>query len=138
MPTPNGADILLKLDTSATATASYTTVGAMRTAGLKLNNEYVDITNADSARWKEALLTAGTKSIEVNGSVVFTDTTAQKKVMEYAIAGTPRRWEITIPELGTFTGYFVNTSLDFAGEHNKEISESFGLMSSAAIAFVAL
>lgn len=137
MPTPNGMDFLIKIDVSATATANYATV-AMMQGSLKVNNEIVDVTDQESARWRELLVTAGTKSVTVSGSGVFKDASAQKKVNEYSLAGTARKFQVIVPELGTYEGTFVITDFEASGDHNKHVAFSMTIQSATAVTFVAL
>ena len=47
-------------------------------------------------------------------------------------------FQVAIPEFGTITGPFQLTALEYAGEHNGEITFEATLESAGALAFVAV
>ena len=49
-----------------------------------------------------------------------------------------RDWQIIIPGFATLTGPFQITTLDYAGEHDAEITFDIGLESAGALTFVAV
>ncbi|MEQ1614484.1 MAG: phage major tail protein, TP901-1 family [Hyphomicrobiaceae bacterium] len=131
-----GLDMILKVDTSATITPSFETLGGIRSTKFAINNEAVDVTNADSLnRWKEILANAGSKGIQLSGSGVAKTNAVFHKVHGYSLAGTIRLWQVIIPGLGTHEGLFHMPSLSLDGQHNKEISLSISLNSSGEPVF---
>ncbi|WP_026790343.1 phage major tail protein, TP901-1 family [Pleomorphomonas oryzae] len=134
-----GRAILLKRDTSATSTPSYTTVGGIKSRTITVNRETVDVTNSDSLnQWRELLADAGIRSMSVSGSGVFASDAAAKAVVAEVVSGTAfRKWQLVVPGLGTFEGLFAVTQCEFAGEHNGEETYSMSLESAAALTFTA-
>jgi TP901-1 family phage major tail protein len=74
----------------------------------------------------------------VAGRGLFTDSGSDALLREAFFAGTTPVFEIVIPDFGTLTGPFQITSLEFAGEHNGELTFDVALESAGALAFAAL
>lgn len=134
-----GREILLKRNTSATATPSYTTMGGVKARTLTINRETVDVTNSDSlGQWRELLANAGVRSMSTSGSGVYVSDTAVKAVVTEVVEGTEHElWQVIVPDLGTFEGPFAVTQCEFAGEFNGEVTYSTSIESAGAITFTA-
>ena len=113
-------------------------VAGLRAKTIRLNAETVDVTNADSAnQWRELLAGGGTRSAEISGDGVFTDSAADESVRGDFFAGTLTEYTVTIPDFGTLTGPFQVTSLEYAGQHDGEATYSLSLASAGEIVFAA-
>lgn len=135
MAAQKGSDLLIKLG-DGQVSQTFTTVAGLRNKSLKINSEIVDTTNSDSVnKWRETLEGAGIKSMSVSGSGVFTDSAVESSLVALKLAGTHRDYQIVVPGLGTFEGAFQISEMEFAGEHNAEVTHSFGLESAGEIAF---
>lgn len=139
MGASQGRAILIKRDTSATATPSYTTYAGIKTRTLTLNRETVDVTNSDSLnQWRELLADAGIRSMSTSGNGVFQSDVAAKAAVAEVVSGTSfRKHQLIVPGLGTFEGLFAVTQCEFAGEHNGEETYSLSFESAAALTFTA-
>jgi TP901-1 family phage major tail protein len=138
-------DVLMKIDISGTKT----TIGGLRSTSITLNDESVDITNKDSLGTRTLLAGAGVNSLSVSGSGVFTDSAAevavrtafaaQQNTSDGSSAQTAafESFEFIIPNLGTYTGAFQITSLEYAGEYNGEATYSMSFESAGYITFAA-
>ena len=51
--------------------------------------------------------------------------------------GLIRDWQVVVPDFGTLEGPFQITALEYAGEHNGELTYEMALESGGAIAFTA-
>jgi TP901-1 family phage major tail protein len=132
-----GSDMLLKVDVDGLGT--YSTVAAMRTKSLRLNNQLVDVTNQDSAnKWREGLAGAGIKSLQASARGVFNDAASENTVLSYLINGTNRNWQCVIPTLGTFTFQGQVTQLEYDGEHDKEVQYNLSLDSTGQLTYAGL
>ena len=131
MVAQSGGALLLKVDISGT----MTTIGGLRSTSITLNDEAVDITNKDDGQTRKLLAQAGTSSITVSGSGVFTDSTAEQTIRTAFNASTFKSYNIIIPDLGTYAGSFMIASLEFSGEYNGEVTYSITLESSGSITF---
>ena len=145
MAAQKGLDVLMKIDISGTKT----TIGGLRSTSITLNDESVDITNKDSLGTRTLLAGAGVNSLSVSGSGVFTDSAAevavrtafaaQQNTTDGSSAQTAafETFEFIIPNLGTYTGAFQITSLEYAGEYNGEATYSMSFESAGYITFAA-
>jgi TP901-1 family phage major tail protein len=145
MAAQKGLDVLMKIDISGTKT----TIGGLRSTSITLNDESVDITNKDSLGSRTLLAGAGVNSLSVSGSGVFTDSAAEVAVrtafqaQQNTSDGTSAQtaafesFQFRIPNLGTYTGAFQITSLEYAGEYNGEATYSMSFESAGYITFAA-
>lgn len=119
---------------------TFTTIGGMRSTGMSINNETVDVTDKGSAPWRELLAGAGLKSMSITLAGVFKNDAELKALQTRILAsdGTDiLNFKIQSDSGDTFTGAFQITSLERNGEHVGEEQYSISLESSGAIVFVA-
>lgn len=135
MTAQKGKDLLIKIADGA----GFTTVAGLRTRRLAFNAETVDITNAESSnRWRELLDGAGVKRASVSGRGLFKDAATDELMRQTFFDGTVVNYQIVIPAFGTVEGPFQITSLEFAGEHNAEVTYDMALESAGELTFTAL
>lgn len=136
MGAQKGKDLLLKLDFDQNAV--FETVAGMRSRKIAFNAEAIDITNADSAgRWRELLEGAGVRRAGISGSGIFKDAGSDASVRELFFDGAIRTWQVIIPDFGTISGPFQVTGLEYAGEHDGEVSYEMALESAGQLSFAA-
>ncbi len=134
MTAQRGKDLLVKIADGA----GYTSVAGLRTRRLAFNAETVDITHAESAnRWRELLDGAGVKRASISGRGLFKDASSDALMRQAFFDGTIVSYQIVIPTFGTVQGPFQITSLEFAGEHNGEVTYDMALESAGALTFTA-
>lgn len=115
---------------------AYQVVAGLRTRSISFNSETVDVTNADSTNsWRELLSSCGTISASMKGDGIFTDDAGFEALRDAVFDRTARDAKILVPGLGTFEGKWRFSSLEVAGEFNKEVTYSFGLESAGEITF---
>jgi TP901-1 family phage major tail protein len=132
MTAQKGKDLLVKIADGA----GFTTVAGLRTRRLAFNAETVDITHAESAnRWRELLDGAGVKRASVSGRGLFTDAATDASMRQTFFDGTVLNYQIVIPDFGTVQGAFQLSNLEFAGEHNGEVTYDVALESAGALTF---
>jgi TP901-1 family phage major tail protein len=133
MTAQKGKDLLVKISDGA---GGFTTVAGLRTRRLAFNAETVDITNAESAnRWRELLGGAGVKRASISGRGLFTDAATDASMRQTFFDGSVLNYQIVIPAFGTVQGVFQLTNLEFAGEHNGEVTYDVALESAGEVAF---
>jgi len=137
MAAEKGRAFLIKRGDGATS-ETFTTIAGLRSTGLTINNEMVDITNKDSAGFRTLLADAGVSSVSVSGSGVFTDTATEILVQTSAIDMTLDNYEIIFESGDKFSGPYQVTSYERSGEHNGEVAYSLTLESSGTITFTAV
>lgn len=134
MVAQKGKDLLLKVDSDGLGT--FETVAGLRSRNLAFNAEAVDVTDSESAgQWRELLSGGGIKSARVAGSGIFKDVSSDETVRGLFFNGTIRDWQVVVPDFGTVQGPMQLTNLEFAGNHNNEVSYDIGLESAGALAF---
>jgi len=135
MSAQRGKDLLVKIYDGA----AFTTVAGLRTRRLAFNAETVDITHAESVnRWRELLDGAGVKRASVSGRGLFTDAATDASMRQTFFDGTVVNYQIVIPSFGTLQGPFQITNLEFAGEHNGEVTYDVALESAGEVTFTAM
>jgi TP901-1 family phage major tail protein len=132
MTAQKGKDLLVKIADGS----GFTTVAGLRTRRLSFNAETVDITHAESAnRWRELLDGAGVKRASVSGRGLFKDASTDALMRQTFFDGTVKNYQIVIPDFGTVQGAFQLASLEFAGEHNGEVTYDVALESAGELTF---
>lgn len=116
---------------------TFVTVAGLRSTSLSINSEAVDITNKDSAGWRELLSGAGTRRVAVSGAGVFTDGAAEASLRSKALAGAIANYELVFENGDLFTGAFQVTTLDYSGDYNGERAYTLSLESTGAVSFTA-
>ncbi len=135
MTAQKGKDLLVKIADGG----GYTTVAGLRTRRLAFNAETVDVTHAESAnRWRELLDGAGVKRASVSGRGLFKDAATDELMRQTFFDGTVVNYQIVIPAFGTVEGPFQITNLEFAGEHNGEVTYDLSLESAGELTFTAM
>ena len=134
MTAQKGKDLLLKVDSDGAG--SFTTVAGLHARTLAFNAATVDVTDTESTgRWRELLDGAGIKTARITGSGIFKDASSDETLRQYFFAGTVRDWQVIVPELGTVEGPFQISSLEYAGQHDGEVSFDMSLDSAGALSF---
>lgn len=134
MTAKKGKDLLLKRD--ADGQGSFATIAGLRTKRLAFNSETADITHADSAgRWRELLEGAGVQRASVSGSGIFKDSQSDAALRQDFFAGAISTWQLVIPDFGTIEGPFQITALEYAGNHDGEITFETALESAGLLTF---
>src|SRR3954470_14104944 len=130
MAAQKGKDLLVNsFDGSGDAT-----VAGLRARRLSFNAETVDITHAESAgRWRELLEGAGIKRAAIAGRGLFKDAATDALMRQTFFDGAVKSYQIVIPDFGTVEGPFQISSLEFAGEHNGEVTYELSLESAGAL-----
>lgn len=136
MTAQKGKDLLVKMSDGA---GGFTTVAGLRTRRLAFNAETVDITNAESAnRWRELLDGAGVKRASMSGRGLFVDAATDAAMRQTFFDGSVRGYQMVIPSFGIVQGPFQLTNLEFAGEHNGEVTYDIALESAGEVTFTAV
>ena len=136
MSAQKGKDLLVKISDGA---GGFTTVAGLRTRRLAFNAETVDVTNAESSnRWRELLDGAGVKRASLSGRGLFKDAASDALMRQTFFDGTIVAYQIVIPDFGTVQGAFQLTSLEFAGEHNGEVTYDVAMESAGELTFAAM
>jgi TP901-1 family phage major tail protein len=134
MAAQKGKDLLVKMHDGS----SYVTVAGLRSRRIAFNAETVDITHAESAgRWRELLDGAGIKRAGVSGRGLFKDAATDALMRQTFFDGAVKTCQVVIPDFGVVQGPFQITSLEFAGEHDGEVTYDMTLESAGELTFAA-
>jgi TP901-1 family phage major tail protein len=135
MAAQKGKDLLMKIADGA----GFATVAGLRTRRLSFNAEVVDITHAESAgRWRELLDGGGIKRAAIAGRGLFKDAASDELMRQTFFDGVVKDYQIVIPDFGTVEGPFQIANLEFAGEHDGEVTFEVALESAGELTFAAL
>jgi TP901-1 family phage major tail protein len=135
MGAQKGKDLLVKINDGA----GYVTVAGLRSRKIAFNAELVDITHAESAdRWRELLAGAGVRRAAISGRGLFKDAASDAVVRQAFFSGLISDCQVIVPDFGAISGPFQIASLEFAGEHNGEVTFDITLESAGALGFAAL
>jgi len=135
MSAQKGKDLLVKIADGA----GFVTIAGLRSRRIAFNAETIDITHAESAnRWRELLDGAGVKRAAVSGRGLFKDAAADALMRQTFFDGAVKTYQIVIPDFGTVAGPFQIANLEFAGEHNGEVTYEVALESAGELTFTAL
>ena len=136
MAAQKGKDLLLKVD--STGAGVFITVAGLRTRSLSFNAETVDVTHTESAgRWRELLAGAGMRHARVHGDGIFKDAASDETVRGIFFDSMIRNWQIVVPAFGTIAGPFQIAGLEFAGQHDREVTFTLALESAGELIFTA-
>lgn len=132
MAAQKGRDVLLKLNTVST---TYVAIAGMREPTITINNEPVDITNADDAGIRKLLEGAGVTSVSIKAQGVFMDDTYVATVRAAALANTHKNFQFVIPgsSAKTYQGAFMVASFEEAGSYNGQVTYNLTLESAGAV-----
>jgi len=134
MSAQKGKDLLLKVDSDGGG--NFITVAGLRARTLAFNAATVDITNTESAgEWRELLAGAGIKTARISGNGVFKDAQSDETVRGYFFDGVQRDWQVIVPDFGTVQGPFQVSTLEYAGQHDGEMTFDLALESAGQLSF---
>ncbi|KPF41168.1 phage major tail protein, TP901-1 family [Rhizobium sp. AAP43] len=135
MGAQRGKDLLLKVEDGA----GFVTVAGLRARRLSFNAQSVDVTDQESAgQWRELLAGAGVRRAGLTGSGLFRDQASDATLRAAFFAGATLTYQVVIPDFGTVTAPFQVTALDYAGNHDGELTFEIALESAGAVSFAAL
>lgn len=131
-----GKDILLKM---INPDGSETTVAGLRTKRLSFNAQTVDITDSQSAgRWRELLSGSGQKRASLTAAGIFKDAASDARLRQAFFESEIANWQLVIPDFGTVTGAFQISSLEYAGDHDGEVTFDIAMESAGNLTFAAV
>lgn len=131
-----GRLILLAVGDAATSEA-FATVGGSQSVSISIDNEVVDVSNANDGIARKLLADAGNRSISISQNGVFQDDVAVKDMLDYAQGelgqSNQQSFRMTWPngDIWDFEANVANFTM--GGEHNAEQTYSTTLEVSGAI-----
>lgn len=128
MAAQTGRSMLLKVGTGTGAT----TVASLRTNGMTINGETVDVTNKDSAGYRELLGTAGVVSMSMSASGLLAGGTYDAMFINRVAAKSLDSYTFNLGT-NTITGSFQAASYSANGEYNGAQAFDVSLESSGSL-----
>lgn len=127
----NGRQLVIDYDS--------TTLAGVRTRGLSVSNDYVDVTNDDDSGWRTLLANPGVRSLEVTVSGITSDEVMLAAIMAANISAEAVSAELptSLATPGTVAGNYLVSSLEISGEHDGATEYSVTFMSTGAITYTA-
>lgn len=132
----SGKDLLIQRQLTVGPPATYGTIAGMRSTGMTINNESVDVTDKGDVPWRQ-LLACGIRSMEMSCSGIFSDSTVLASIMADVTAGTINVFKIVSGRGDTFVGAFLITSCERNGEYNGAEQYSLSFASAGAVVYTA-
>ena len=132
MPIEKGSAFLLKIGNGASPPV-FATVAGLRATMLSINGDAVNVTNKDSAGWRELLSGAGVRSVSVTAAGIFTGSAAEVRMQGHALTGTIDDYELAFESGARMRGRFLVTRLDHSGDFNGERQYALSLESSGPV-----
>src|SRR4051812_11409715 len=125
MTAGKGALVLIKVGDGAIP-ETFHTIGGLRTSHMLLDNQSLDTSNIESGAWRQLLGNAGIRLLRISGSGVFTDSTSEEAVRQYALAGSVKNYRFVFANGDYITGPFQVIAYERSGHHDSE--EAYSLM----------
>ena len=78
---------------------------------------------------------AGVKRASLSGRGLFKDAATDELMRQTFFDGAVKNYQVVIPAFGAVTGPFQITNLEFAGEHNGEVTYDVAMESAGEVTF---
>lgn len=135
MAAQKGKDLLLKIHDGT----GFVTVAGLRARRIAFNAQTVDASDTESVgRWRELLDGAGLKRAALSGSGIFKDAQSDALIRQTFFDGSTPDRQVFIPDFGTLEGPFQIAALEYAGEHDGELTFQMTVESAGSLSFGAL
>lgn len=127
----NGRELTIDYDS--------TTLVGVRTRGLSISNEYVDVTTDDDTGWRTLLSDPGMRSAEVTVSGITSDEVLLAEIMAASVAATAVSaalpTSLAVP--GSVSASFLISEFEISGEHDGAVEFSATFMSTGTVTYTA-
>lgn len=136
MTAQKGRSLLLKLET-ATGPQVLTTIGAIRTTSMTINNNPVDATTVEDSGVQTMLGDAGVQTMSISVDGVFKDATVEETLRAAAFARTDKVFQILFPNGDDYEGTFCIQDYARGGSHDGLETFSMTLVRNGAGTYTA-
>lgn len=128
-----GETFVVKLGDGATPTETFTTVGGLRSNGLQINMDPIDVSDKTNQGWSSSM--AGLRKMTINGSGIMKADAILDALRGHARNRTAANYQIVNENNDIWQGSFYITSWEESGEINGEHSYSFTLENDGAVTY---
>lgn len=127
----NGRELTIDWD-------SVTLVG-VRSRGVNISNEYVDVTTDDDSGWRTLLADPGVRSVEVTVGGIVSSEVLVAEIMKANISGEPLTVNLpsSMASPGDLAGTFVVSGFEYSADHDGAVEFSATFMSAGAVTYTA-
>lgn len=138
MAKAKGRTLLIKIGDGA-ATEVFTTLCALQTKTITINNEEIDVTTPDcddpgGPMWTEVM--DGARRISVSGSGISKGRAEEVATLQVMLDDTPvKNAQVIVPNFGTFEGEFFFSTFVLGGEQSGGVSMEIAMGSNRAVTF---
>lgn len=116
--------------------ATYTTIAGLRSRTLTVNNETINITNFDSAFWRELKPGGlGIRSVSISGSGVFKNDVTANYLESLVLGLNSNVFRVVFENGDRFDGAFRVTSLNYNGGVGDVQTHDFTMVNSGPVTF---
>ncbi len=131
-----GKDLgIQKEDTPGSDT--WTLVATMRSTGVTINDEQVDVTTKTDSNWRELLEACGIRSMSLSASGIMSDAQVLEDLITAITNGTILNYRIVSGVGDRFQGAFQIASFERTGPYNGAEEYSVSLESAGIISYTA-
>ena len=132
-----GSQFLIQIEDPGTP-GTFLTIASLRSTGMSINNEQVDVTDKGSMPWRE-LAECGVRTMSLTGAGVFTDDETHDLMMQNSVTDgeTIKLMKLVSGRGDFFTGLFQIATMDRSGEFNGAEEYSMSFESAAVVTYQA-
>ena len=116
-----------------------TTLVGVRTRGVSMTNDMVDVTTDDDSGWRTLLATPGLKSVEVTVSGISSSEVLIAEMFNASTTGETLQVDLpsSLASPGNLSGTYHLSAFEINGEHDGAVEFSATFMSSGAVTYTA-
>ncbi|MBZ9975480.1 phage major tail protein, TP901-1 family [Mesorhizobium sp. BR-1-1-10] len=132
MAPQKGRNVLVKINTTG---STYVAIGGAREPTITINNEAVDVTNADDSGIRKLLENAGVNSVSIKLQGIYVEDAAAALIRTDASVNAHRNYQFVIPGTvsRTYQGSFMAASFEEAGSYKDAVTYNLTLESAGAV-----
>lgn len=108
-------------------------VAGGREHGIKINNEPIDVTDKQSAGWRELMADVSLRSVDIDFSGLWVDATLIAAALATNTSTLLSGYEVRVEGVGTFSGNFFLASVELGTPHDDATEASGSLQSSGVV-----
>ena len=116
-----------------------TTLVGVRSRGLSITNDYVDVTTDDDAGWRTLLADPGVRSVETTISGITSDEVLLAAIMAANISAQTLQGDLpsSLASPGNISGSFLVSAFEQSGDHDGAVEFSATFMSTGTVSYTA-
>lgn len=116
-----------------------TTLVGVRSRGMTVTNDYVDVTTDDDAGWRTLLADPGVRSLEVTISGITSDEVLLAAIMASTVSAETLQGDLpsSLAVPGSVSGSFLVSSFEQSGDHDGGVEFTATFMSTGEVTYTA-